>query len=98
MTSISTHAYVFYILSVSIGQIQENVCCYSFFSMSKPTKQPSECKVCSGDAFNTYYGVKTCEPCKVFFKRNAENRKVKQNNFTIAKKLKSDRLLENLKM
>lgn len=44
--------------------------------MSKSNKIPSECKICSTPTFNTYYGVKSCEPCKVFFKRNVTNQPV----------------------
>lgn len=48
--------------------------------MSQSNKIASNCKICSAAAFNNYYGVKVCEPCKVFFRRNAENKKVRNKN------------------
>lgn len=34
------------------------------------------CKVCGATARYNYFGVIVCCPCKVFFKRNAQNPKV----------------------
>lgn len=38
------------------------------------TKHDSECKVCGASANCSYVGVRTCFPCKMFFKRNAETK------------------------
>ncbi|CAF4039787.1 unnamed protein product [Rotaria sordida] len=37
---------------------------------------PSECKICGSPARYSYYGAIVCHSCKMFFKRNAENRQV----------------------
>jgi hypothetical protein len=37
---------------------------------------PTECQICGASAVYSYYGVKSCQPCKVFFKRNAERGRV----------------------
>ena len=47
--------------------------------MSQPNTTPPECEICSAPTFNSYYGVKVCEPCEVFFKQNAENSTVSSN-------------------
>ncbi len=31
-----------------------------------------ECTVCGAPAIYSYFGVIACQPCKVFFRRNAE--------------------------
>ncbi|CAF1208114.1 unnamed protein product [Rotaria sordida] len=43
--------------------------------MSKSNKTSSECKICGDSASFSHYGVIACQSCKMFFKRNAENRK-----------------------
>ncbi|CAF0887143.1 unnamed protein product [Rotaria sordida] len=35
----------------------------------------TQCKICEAPALYSYFGVISCDPCKVFFKRNAENKK-----------------------
>lgn len=35
-----------------------------------------ECKICGAPARYSYYGAVACESCKMFFKRNAENKQV----------------------
>ncbi|CAF1474176.1 unnamed protein product, partial [Rotaria sordida] len=35
----------------------------------------SECKICGVPASYSYFGIISCNPCKMFFKRNAENGK-----------------------
>jgi ribosomal protein L37AE/L43A len=36
------------------------------------TKESSnECKICGAQAEHSNYGLRTCSPCKMFFKRNA---------------------------
>jgi hypothetical protein len=37
---------------------------------------PNICLVCSGSARYSYYGAIVCQSCKVFFRRNAQNRSV----------------------
>ncbi|CAF1394814.1 unnamed protein product [Rotaria sordida] len=37
---------------------------------------PSECKICGSPARYSYYGVIVCHSCKMFFKRNAQDRQV----------------------
>ncbi|CAF1044367.1 unnamed protein product [Rotaria sp. Silwood1] len=40
----------------------------------KPNKIPVECKICGAPAYYSYVGVVVCFPCKVFFKRHAEEK------------------------
>ena len=40
---------------------------------------PSQCKICEGPALYSYYGVIVCSACKVFFRRNNQNRQVSFN-------------------
>ncbi len=36
------------------------------------TKESSnECKICGAQAEHSNYGLRTCSPCKMFFRRNA---------------------------
>jgi ribosomal protein L37AE/L43A len=35
-----------------------------------------QCKICGAPALHSNYGVMTCSPCKMFFKRNAEKGQV----------------------
>ncbi len=35
------------------------------------TKHFYQCKICDGSAIHSNYGVISCPPCKMFFKRNA---------------------------
>ena len=35
-----------------------------------------ECKICNAPARYSYYGAIVCEPCKMFFRRNAQNKYV----------------------
>ncbi|CAF3588227.1 unnamed protein product [Rotaria sp. Silwood1] len=42
--------------------------------MSKSNIIPSQCQICAVPAIHSYYGVIACGSCKMFFKRNAENR------------------------
>ncbi len=32
---------------------------------------PTECKICGAPALYKYFGVISCQSCKVFFRRNA---------------------------
>lgn len=42
----------------------------------------TECKICGAPAIYQYFGVISCQPCKVFFRRNANLRQVNQiHNF-----------------
>lgn len=44
----------------------------SFASISKKRKtEQFECQICGCQALYTFYGVLSCQACKVFFKRNA---------------------------
>jgi hypothetical protein len=36
----------------------------------------NKCVVCGGSARYSYYGAIVCQSCKVFFRRNAQNRSV----------------------
>jgi hypothetical protein len=38
---------------------------------------PTQCKICGGPAIYSYFGVVSCESCKIFFRRkNAQKGKV----------------------
>ena len=37
-----------------------------------------QCKVCGDVALYSYFGVVTCQACKMFFKRYGENTEVKK--------------------
>lgn len=41
-----------------------------------PRKVPRECRICGADAQYSSYGTIACHACKVFFKRNAEEKQV----------------------
>ncbi len=50
-------------------------------SKSKEKKQESttlskECTICGGQAIYSYFGAVACQPCKIFFRRNAERGRV----------------------
>lgn len=34
------------------------------------------CKICGAPAIYSYYGAIVCQPCKMFFRRNAESKQV----------------------
>ncbi len=36
-----------------------------------------ECAICGGPAIYSYFSVISCQPCKVFFRRNAERGRVR---------------------
>jgi uncharacterized Zn finger protein (UPF0148 family) len=38
-----------------------------------------QCKICGAPARYSYYGAVVCHPCKMFFKRNAEQGQVSKN-------------------
>jgi len=38
-----------------------------------------QCKVCGATALYTNFGIISCSSCKMFFKRNAEQKQVSQN-------------------
>ncbi|CAF4104279.1 unnamed protein product, partial [Rotaria sordida] len=38
----------------------------------KSTKLQTECRICGASAIYSYFGVVSCHPCKMFFKRTAE--------------------------
>lgn len=42
----------------------------------EPKRKPIPCAVCTAPAMYSYVGVIVCPSCKVFFKRNAENKTV----------------------
>lgn len=44
----------------------------------RPKSSWKECKVCHGLAMYSYVGAVVCAPCKMFFKRHAENRQVRK--------------------
>jgi hypothetical protein len=50
-------------------------------SSKKPQQQSiilsKECVICGGPAIYSYFGVISCQPCKVFFRRNAERGRVR---------------------
>lgn len=48
----------------------------SFSTERKRKSQLSECQICGSPAFHSYYGVISCQACKVFFKRHAQFGKV----------------------
>jgi hypothetical protein len=45
----------------------------------KPKKLPIPCKICGALAIYSYCSIVVCPSCKVFFKRNAETKKVRFN-------------------
>ncbi len=54
-----------------------------FYSMNGTEKSKDllyQCKICKAPAIHSNYGVISCPPCKMFFKRNAEIGQVSQNN------------------
>ena len=38
--------------------------------MSENNNPPTICQICSLPTTNSHYGARSCEPCKVFFRRN----------------------------
>ncbi len=38
--------------------------------------QSKECVICGGPAIYSYFGAIACQPCKIFFKRNAERERI----------------------
>jgi hypothetical protein len=36
----------------------------------------TECKICGGPAIYSYFGAIVCQPCKIFFRRNAKQGRV----------------------
>ncbi len=40
------------------------------------TRDLYECKICNGRARYSYYGAIVCEPCRMFFRRHAQNKYV----------------------
>ncbi len=42
----------------------------------KPKAISSQCKICGASARYSYFSVISCQSCKVFFRRNAQNVKV----------------------
>lgn len=44
--------------------------------MSTSTGVSLQCNICSADAVYSYFGVKSCDACKVFFKWNIEKQTV----------------------
>ncbi len=66
-----------------------------YFNMEDKRKgsvKPYSCQICGFDAFYSYYGVISCEACKIFFRRNAQNRKVNRYIFKIKKFIYSFRI------
>jgi hypothetical protein len=49
----------------------------------KSNKPPTQCKICRASAFYSYCSIVVCPSCKVFFKRNAETKKVRFNHIYI---------------
>ncbi|CAF3519760.1 unnamed protein product, partial [Rotaria sp. Silwood2] len=49
------------------------------------TPQATECQICGVPAIFSFYGVVSCNPCKMFFKRNAQ-----LGQFSIVNILRSD--------
>ncbi len=43
----------------------------------KPKKLPTECKICGVPALYSSFGAVVCSSCKVFFRRNAQRKKVR---------------------
>ncbi len=40
------------------------------------TATPGECRICEAPALYSYFGAKSCDACKIFFRRNAEHGQV----------------------
>ncbi|CAF1008314.1 unnamed protein product [Rotaria sordida] len=57
--------------------VTQNSTALSIFSTSAERQRNSiscECKICGASARYSYYGAIVCHSCKMFFKRNAENK------------------------
>jgi len=52
-------------------------------SSKKERQKLSECRICGACAYYAYFGVISCQPCKMFFKRNAEKTNVNLNLLNI---------------
>ncbi len=51
--------------------------------MNRLQKSFSQCKICLAPAIHSNYGVISCSPCKMFFKRNAEIEQVRRKKNSI---------------
>ncbi|CAF4140081.1 unnamed protein product, partial [Rotaria sordida] len=59
--------------------VTQNSTALSIFSTSAERQRNSiscECKICGASARYSYYGAIVCHSCKMFFKRNAENKQI----------------------
>lgn len=45
-------------------------------TMAQVNELQSACKICLAPASNSHYGIRSCEPCKIFFRRNATKERV----------------------
>ncbi len=43
-------------------------------------KLPTDCKICGAAALYSYVSVVVCPSCKIFFRRNAQIKKVRSNH------------------
>jgi hypothetical protein len=66
--------------NTKVSIINNNKSSSKFKNIKRRSKETShQCKICGASALNSNFGVTTCSPCKMFFKRNAETRQVSQN-------------------
>ncbi len=57
-----------------MNEVKENIesCFSNSTNVIRKTKRvPSLCEICGASALYKYFGVISCQSCKIFFKRNA---------------------------
>ena len=42
-------------------------------------RQVQQCRICGDDTFYSFFGTISCHACKMFFKRHAEQKHVREN-------------------